>query len=216
MLLKDIEKVFYINLDERPDRKLMVQRELLKLFDYDLLERFPAIKEKNGALGCSKSHLEVLKLAMSRGYKNYIVVEDDFQIIDLPNLQKSLEQYNSIKDNIKCDILLMTANTYQFERTNMKHLIRSLFSYSTMGYLVHDFYYHKLKDNFEKGIFMLGKTGINKDYAIDVFWHQLQKEDIWLQLFPVCIVQRPDFSNITGKIEDYTESILKINKFYKK
>jgi glycosyl transferase, family 25 len=215
MLLKDIEKVFYINLDERSDRKLMVQRELLKIFEYDVLERFPAIKEKNGALGCSKSHLEVLKLAISRGYKNYIVVEDDFQIIDLPNLQKSMEQYNTVKNKIKCDILLLTANTYQFAQTNLKHLIRSLFSYSTMGYLVQESYYDKLKENFEEGISLLTKTAQNKKYAIDVFWHKLQKEDMWLQLFPVCIIQRPDFSNITGKIEDYTESILQINKYYK-
>ena len=59
----NIDKIIYINLDKRQDRKTEIENELIskELLNF---ERFLAIETPGfGILGCSQSHLEVLKLA---------------------------------------------------------------------------------------------------------------------------------------------------------
>ena len=62
--ITDIKNIFYINLDTRPDRKTRFELEMKKLG----LEatRFNAIKHKSGAVGCSMSHLALLKYAKTQ------------------------------------------------------------------------------------------------------------------------------------------------------
>ena len=73
----NIDNIIFINLKHRIDRKKQITFELDKfnLLNYD---HFLAISHKNGAIGCSKSHLTVLKQSKERGYKNILVLEDDF------------------------------------------------------------------------------------------------------------------------------------------
>ena len=49
--------VLYIHLYHRTDRKELIEEELKNMGL--TFERFPAIKDSYGALGCSKSHVEV-------------------------------------------------------------------------------------------------------------------------------------------------------------
>ena len=70
---------FYINLDERKDRRAEFEGEMEKLGIS--CERFPAIKRSMGMAGCGYSHLAVLKEARSRGYTSVLIFEDDFESI---------------------------------------------------------------------------------------------------------------------------------------
>ena len=82
---EQIDGIFYINLDHRTDRKEEIERELTR---FDLkFERFPAIPHKIGGVGCGTSHLEVIKLAKQRGYRNVLIFEDDIEFI----VDKALE-----------------------------------------------------------------------------------------------------------------------------
>ena len=65
----NIDKIIYINLERRKDRKEHIENVLNK---YDLqYERFEAIQTEGfGILGCGLSHLQVLKIAKKRNYKN--------------------------------------------------------------------------------------------------------------------------------------------------
>ena len=57
--ISNIQNVFYINLEHRKDRKEHVENELKKIGLNG--QRFNAIKTKNGAIGCSMSHLRLLQ-----------------------------------------------------------------------------------------------------------------------------------------------------------
>ena len=59
--IEDIKNIFYINLDTRPDRKSKFEEEMKKLGLQ--ATRFKAVKHTSGALGCSISHLTLLKYA---------------------------------------------------------------------------------------------------------------------------------------------------------
>ena len=69
-----IKRVVLINLDESKDRLERFKKQKLP-FD---VERFSAIKDSNGIIGCTKSHLEILKTN-----KEYplLILEDDIRFI---------------------------------------------------------------------------------------------------------------------------------------
>ena len=73
-----MEHIVYINLEKRSDRREEIENELN---DFQLhYERFEAIHDNPGILGCTKSHLRVLKLAKERGWKYVLILEDDFTV----------------------------------------------------------------------------------------------------------------------------------------
>jgi hypothetical protein len=62
-----IEKLIYINLEERKDRRDTIE-EVLKVIPSKKIIRFNAIKEKNGHIGASKSHIECIKMAIKNNW----------------------------------------------------------------------------------------------------------------------------------------------------
>jgi GR25 family glycosyltransferase involved in LPS biosynthesis len=73
-----IQHIVYINLDERTDRRVHVEKQLVRAFPLERIQRFSAIRAAKGAIGCSRSHIAVLELAKANGWPNVLVVEDDF------------------------------------------------------------------------------------------------------------------------------------------
>ena len=78
---KKIEKIFFINLDKRTDRREEIENELKKM---ELTaERYSAISTpESGIVGCGYSHLNVLKMAREQNVKNVLILEDDFEFIN--------------------------------------------------------------------------------------------------------------------------------------
>jgi glycosyl transferase family 25 len=89
----NIDKIFYINLEKRKDRREEIEKEL-DTFGLNY-ERFEAIETPGfGILGCGISHLSVLKLAKERKYKNILILEDDFTfIVSKEEFEKSLNLF---------------------------------------------------------------------------------------------------------------------------
>ena len=84
----NIDFIFYINLEKRTDRREQIEMELKKM--EITAERFVGIPFEPGIVGCGKSHLEVLKLAKDRKYKNVLILEDDFTfLVDRKNFDDS-------------------------------------------------------------------------------------------------------------------------------
>ena len=84
------DAIFCINLGFRADRWSQCLKKFKNFNIEKKVERFSAIRilDKNyncskflAQCGCSLSHFEVCKLAKKRGYKNYLVLEDDFEFI---------------------------------------------------------------------------------------------------------------------------------------
>ena len=88
-----IDKIIYINLKKRTDRRQQIEEDLTALqLKY---ERFDAIETPGfGLLGCGLSHLSVLKLAKERAYKNVLILEDDFMfLVSKDTLEDQLNQF---------------------------------------------------------------------------------------------------------------------------
>jgi GR25 family glycosyltransferase involved in LPS biosynthesis len=79
----DIKHAIYINLDSRFDRRALFEKQFEDLherypqdFTFVPVSRFSAIKdENNGAIGCTKSHIECIQIAKNNGWEHVLIFE---------------------------------------------------------------------------------------------------------------------------------------------
>ena len=93
-MFSDIKK-FVINLKKRPERLELVKREF-NYIGYDV-EVFEGI-DLGSHVGCAKSHLEIIKIAMRENLESVIVFEDD--IIFMPYAKSLLNDIDMVLENL--------------------------------------------------------------------------------------------------------------------
>jgi glycosyl transferase family 25 len=180
---KYIDKVIYINLDKRTDRRAELEQELNR-FDVPY-ERFSAHYNNSGIVGCGYSHLSVIKLAKERNYKNILILEDDFTFT--VNKEKFENLICSFYENTElaqsCDVLFISYLTINIEKTEVvpdNTLVGRLISgTNASGYIISNHYYDKLIELYEHNLPLLEQTGQHWIYANDQIWKQLQEKDNW-------------------------------------
>ena len=86
--IEDIKNIFYINLDVRIDRRTRFEEEMKHLGLQ--ANRFSAIKHKSGAIGCSMSHITLLKYARDNNLDHIVIMEDDITFLNKPVFINSL------------------------------------------------------------------------------------------------------------------------------
>jgi len=174
----NIAKIIYINLERRVDRLDEITKELT---NFNLVgERFNAIPNSNGIVGCGYSHLKVLKLAKQRGYKNILILEDDFTFL-IPKEQFENELTLLFENDIPFDVCMLAYNLMESETSvHGPFLKRVLFAQSASAYLVNSTYFDALIDLYNVAIPILEKTGQHWIYANDQIWKDLQRKDNWV------------------------------------
>lgn len=200
-----IEKVIYINLEHRTDRKEQVESELLKVFPLEKIVRFNAIKHKIGAIGCSMSHIGALEMAIENKWKNVLIVEDDLQ---WNNFEKGCTILSSLVKK-QYDAIVLSGHEVSYNKQTYK-----LFSCcARTAYLVQNHYYETLLNNFKEGLARL-QTNLMSQYRGDRYWNRIQARDNWYIIIPQMCIQRPSFSDIENKNVDYTRYLnIKWNPF---
>ena len=190
------DHIYCINLDKRTDR----WEDCVKQFKKHNLtvERFSAIDGntiKNtttlmpGEYGILSTHIELIKDAKNKGYKNILILEDDVEFIDNLN-----EYFSLFKGQIPDDwvMLYLSGN----------HVGGCLQISENMFKIFHSFAIHSFAIKSE--LFDLIINGLPKyKKAVDVFYAELQS------LFPSYVIrphltwQRESFSDIQGGIMNY-------------
>ena len=198
---------YYINLEHRKDRKEETITELKK-FGIDNPIRFNAIKdEKNGYIGCGKSHLAILKEARSKNYPYVMVVEDDIEFMNPDETNRKLN--NIINSDLKWDVILLSCG-YHSDLNNKinTYSVNVDGCTQTTGYIIKKEYYDTLINHWEEGLSKLIETKDEPKYALDQYWKILQKRDTFLLLTPLKVVQRESYSDIQGGILNYEELMI--------
>jgi glycosyl transferase family 25 len=175
-LMKPIDKIYYINLQHRTDRKEHIEQQIQKYLDptLSITQRFNAIYNENGSLGCTLSHLGVIEDCIKNNYNNVLILEDDFEfIIDNNKFRNYLNVFfNNFKD---FDILLLGVNGPRFD--NQTDFFRAYNSLSTSGYILNKKIFTKFKAICDESVYGLTNNGPASSYAIDVVWQNLQRND---------------------------------------
>ena len=134
-MFEDIEKVVYINLDERTDRRAEIERQL-SIFPSEKIVRFPAIKHLNGAIGASMSHIAVVELAIQNDWNNVLIVEDD---MIWNKFEVGYPIYEKLVSN-PFDVLCLGSACVDYDRQTYKAKYVS----TGTAYLVNKHYYQTL------------------------------------------------------------------------
>lgn len=213
--LDDIRHALYINLDSRNDRREHVDAQLAALKNGMMCnlkpERFNALRHANGAIGCSMSHLRCIKLAQERNWDHVLVCEDDVLFTNVALFLTQLSKFLATVPD--WDVVLLAGNNIPPFHVVNDACIKVRNCQTTTAYIVKQHYYGTLIDNYREGIHQLMRAPTQRiNYAIDRFWFELQRRDQWFLITPLSVVQREDYSDIEGRVTDYSHLMLDIDK----
>ena len=174
--MNHIDKVVYINLDRRTDRRTHMEAHLA---EYDIAaERIAAIEHENGLYGCGLSHLAVLKMARDQGWNRVLILEDDIQFeVSSSQVEDSIGRLFS--EGPAFDVCMLDVNLQRFEASQHDWLTRVLYAHCAGAYIVNQHYYTTLIDLYEWALPLLLETGMHWVYANDAVWGSLQEKDRW-------------------------------------
>ena len=200
---------YYINLDRRTDRKKEMEDELAKVDTLSPFIRFPAIQFKPGAIGCTLSHIEVLKLGIQSGVDHICVFEDDFYF---KLSSRTMEQLIQAAKQTLYDVFMFgyciedAVNSTQ--PTNHSLFVTIKNACCSHGYMVRKEYAPKLLQNLEEGVKQLMETKNEQLYALDKYWKRLQETDMWITYKEgPCGLQRAGYSDVDLKRKGESVSI---------
>ena len=202
LINKYVDKVIYVNLESRTDRKEEIETELDK-FNIKY-ERFNAISRPDyGIIGCTQSHLEVIKMAKQNNYKNILILEDDFTFtVSKDTFEEQIELL--FKSNINFDICMLSYNLIKFKR-NIEHtfLNNVLEAQTTSGYIINETMYDIMIDLYTWTLPLLDSTRHHWIYSLDQIWKLLQPITNWYCFSERLGKQRMSYSDLDKTITNY-------------
>jgi glycosyl transferase family 25 len=204
-----IKHTLYINLDHRTDRKEHIENQLKSVGITDF-ERFNAIKDNNGAIGCSMSHLQALITAKERNYEHIFICEDDITFLNPTLIMNQMTRF--FLNHQEWDVVIVGGNNSRPYTMIDNTCIKVNNCQCATGYIVNNHYYDTLIDNFKTGL-----SGLIKEpneyhrFALDQYWKRLQEKDKWYLIIPLSVVQKEDYSDIEKRNVNYINYMLTIN-----
>ena len=193
-----INKVVYINLETRLDRKEHVEGQLSKYINNDKIHRFNAVKNDKGAIGCGLSHIAVLEMAIAENWDNVFIAEDDLTWTEHFTIGHDVLE-NLIRGEY--DVIVLGGSFVNSYKNSFKLISCNC----ALAYIVNKSYYKPLLRCFKNAVEGLVKSYDKPKYAIDQAWKPLQKRDNWYIIKPNMCTQMPSYSNIENGFQDYTE-----------
>ena len=212
-----LENILYINLDYRHDRREHTEKEFQKIYHptWNMnITRISATATKNGAVGCSLSHIRCLEHAKKNEWPYVFVCEDDITFMNPTLFLEKLAEFSNsdIFKHAEWDVLVIAGNTAPPFGDSTSFCIRTYNVQSTTGYIVQRGYYDVLLANYREGVRKLMAEPDNKrEYAIDMYWKKLQ-HGRWYTLIPLSVYQYASYSDVENREVDYKNLMLDLNK----
>lgn len=195
---------FYINLDYREDRNLLMKNQLIDLELDKLVERISAVSITNSTVysldnkelitsisrATAESHKKIISIAKERNYKNVLILEDDAFFFDDENIkgltiiEKSLDDLNNIPN---WEVFFLGTNIHD-NLLNLvgDNLIKCNSCVSTHAYILNS-------NSFDKLLLL----DLTTQYAMDIWIDQCLTEKY--VAYPMAVPQRGgDLSDIGG------------------
>ena len=203
-----LENVYYINLKESKERRIETENEL-RIMNWKF-QRFDGVKETDGRIGCSISHLKVIEMAKQNNLEYVVVLEDDIQFTQPEKYNNMLNDFNDFmkSNNADYDVLLIATNILGAIPIN-NYIYQVKASYCAAGYIVKKHYYDKIIANYKESIrLLIENPTIKGKYELDVYWINLQLVDKWYVIYPRTVNQRRSHSIIQDTFVNYSSVLL--------
>lgn len=168
-------------MDARTDRRAELEAEFVRLgIPNDKIMRFPA-SSYNGCpnTGCLMSHANVIHLAYEMGYRNVLVLEDDFRFIeDAAKVNADIGAFFEMK--LDWDVLMLTTCSAVVIPEYVGYLASRISSSTNgAGYLVNRPMMMELVELFDSNVENLFNTKAHWLYQNDILWKSLMPTKQW-------------------------------------
>lgn len=202
-----IDKIMYINLDTRADRKVQIEEQFARVgIPSNKIERFSALRHPNSnCAGCNLSHATALRKAYESGYQNVLILEDDFNFIDdVELIHNSLSGFFKEIDESWDAVLLTFGNQ---ESTPCSDLLSRCHSAkNAAAYLVNRKQTLELSNLIFEAVEPLANTNMHWIYQNDIIWQKCMKNNTWYHFNKRLGYQRAGFSDLSQCFRDYTDN----------
>lgn len=199
---------FYINLNRRADRREHIETLIQTHPFFKNIERMEAICNERGDIGCSLSHIKCLTDLLQKNKAYYLILEDDFCILNETNFKNFECEFDLIKDSAEWDVLTLTPRGDTKIKNYLFNFNRIINNQTTTGYIVKHRFIETLLTHFKKGLSKLmngGKPGTN---ALDQCWKPLQKNSNFIYYNHIFAGQLPGHSDIEQTYVDYNRRFI--------
>lgn len=202
-----IEKVFYINLKHRNDRRVQIEEELRTKFLYTEAERYVAILHESPILGCTMSHINLWRKMIENNWQTMMIIEDDAMV---QTTRQTIDKYiNGFLDDPCADVLSISNSCG--EHVHYNDLFERAFNSQTSSCYVVKL--HAVKDLLPyyfknpEDIYTLKESdpqlGLKIGW-IDVAWFEYQKaHNFLIPKEEKIVIQRESYSDIQRKVTFY-------------
>lgn len=203
---------YYINLENRPDRKNHFEQNIKKYDMFREIKRMPACENVSGAIGCAMSHVEALKLAKKNhsDQKFIAVFEDDFCILNENHYHTFEKSFQKIKNMDDWDVIAFTPYTprqilvNQFSSEMKNHNFKRILNTQTAtGYVFKYSFIDILLNNFEESVQLLINGECIFTSTVDQHWKKLQTVHNFYYFDQVFAGQLEGYSNIEKREVNY-------------
>lgn len=208
--LNNVDKILYINLENKKDRNEYILEQLKKYgVNDDKIYRINAhYTPGNGHLGCAKSHLDAVQYAIDNNLENVIVFEDDFTFSPSPEETKDLfDKFFNQVGKEEWNIVLLSHTQGQTTNTDYPFIQKITGAQDGAGYIVNKKYFETLKNSFMKSVNNMKQEKTNEinfePYAIDQVWKEKQLTDNWMVLNPLLGKQNKTLESSIETITKY-------------
>jgi len=193
--MNHIFHILCINLDSRKDRWAECVEEFKKLNIENLVERYPAIQNKIGICGCTMSHVNCIKIAKERNYKNILILEDDVVFNNNIFFEVLYNAFDQLKSkNLQYDLIYLSSNLRGDDNKLIDKNLAKKINWDDKYMWTHE----------------------NPDRMnIDVWYTNIQKMGNTYGTYPAIADQRSGYSDIIKQNSDYRLSN-KYNKILEK
>jgi glycosyl transferase family 25 len=219
--------ILYINLAHRQDRNISIQSTINNAglnTGAVPIQRINAVLHKLcGHIGCAESHILALDVAIKNGWKDVMILEDDFVFTQHPDvISKTLMSI----EQLKWDVVMLASGHKVVSETKHDFLEKVITCTTSSGYIIRQHYYNVLKNDLCEAVKKMSielekhvaKCHANKKpvtklvycSALDQHWFPLQKRDTWYLCKPVLGAQNCGYSDINCTIE-HQRNLLSVN-----
>jgi glycosyl transferase family 25 len=201
-----IDAVFYINLASRPDRNDHLLDEVQKVCDTAKVQRIDAVKNKNGALGCTLSHIKTLETFLENTeWNTCMIFEDDFTFRSSDREHNNTLLRSVFQNFPDWDCCMLSAGVHGLKVWSTPHtqIKKVLSAQTSSGYCVTRKFAPSLLANLKESrdsIIKIGKVPAN---CLDQYWKKIQPHCNWYLIYPTLGYQYGNYSDIEQGFANY-------------
>ena len=180
-----------------------MKKNILNKDFFKRINRFEAIKNDNGSLGCALSHINILARLKEKEEPYFLILEDDLEIIDeggMNSFTKDLDDF--LLSGTDWDIINVTPYVTKVKKDfkPIHNFVKTEWTQTTSAYVINRYSIQKLIDVWLQSVEAFqNSTDMEKtikEYSIDQKWNELENIYVYNSNFARQLLDYSDIDKV--------------------